>query len=105
VEVGGVWGGGGGGRGGGGRAGAVLTHAVLWRQQAGQNGRVRRQRQRNGAPGRREAEAARCEPIDRRGDAGAQAIGPERVDGDQQDVGPRGRAGRGAAATGHGHVQ
>jgi hypothetical protein len=71
------------------------------RQHAGQNGGVRRQRERRRGHGVLEAHAARGQPIDvRRGSRArpirADVIGAQRVEGDEEDVGGF-RFGAGAA--------
>jgi hypothetical protein len=72
---------------------AVVADAVLRRKQAGQDRRVRRQRQRHALRAAVNRTATR--PADRaRGDADAEPIGAPGVDRDQQDVRPRRLGGR-----------
>jgi hypothetical protein len=77
---------------------AVQAHAVRRRQRAGENRRMRRQRERRGAARLCKADPTRRKRIDRRRQAAPHAIGAKRVDRDEEDVGlARGRGRRAAA--------
>jgi len=70
---------------------AVVADPVMRRNEAGQDARVRRQRDRRVGPHVREAHAARGKGVERgreasRASVGANPIGAQRVDRDQQDV-------------------
>jgi hypothetical protein len=73
---------------------AILADAVLRRQRAGEHGDVRWQRQRRGSPRLRELQAPRREAVHGRGEPAANAIRPQRVDADEHEVRPLGRARR-----------
>ncbi len=81
---------------------AIVPHAVGHGQLAGHDADVRRQCQRHRRARVVEADASRGQPVDCRRKATPDPVRPERVDGDENDVGRCGGSGRFApgAATG-----
>ena len=86
------------------RVDAVFADAMDGRRQAGEDRRVRWQRQRHRAARVREPHARRRETIQRGRDTDAKSIRPERIDGDEQHVRSLRGSARCAAAAGCGEA-